>query len=252
MSTRSFGRGLIVAFVLFVGAACGDDDSGSGNALDLGAVLTTSSTTTSSTTTSSTSSTVAPGGLFDDTGTGAPGSGLFGTDEHDFEPSGTTPEAPSGASSEVTAFYGTDLINVDLAVALYEACAGGDMQACDGMYLDAAGDSEAEAFGATCAGELPSADQYCADIGGSATGTHAPLAGIFTGSAQEGNEAALVNACERGSMNACDALYDLNLGADSRAYGATCGARVDTDQYCSNLYGLGYDWAVAWRDMVGI
>lgn len=250
MSTRLLSRGLIVALVLFA-AACGDD-SGSGEALDLGAALTTSTTSTSSTTTSSTSSTVAPGGLFDDTGTGAPGSGLFGSDEHDFEPSGSTPAAPSGGSSEVTVFYGSDLVDVDMGVALYEACAGGDMQACDGMYLDSAGDSDAETFGATCAGELPSADQYCTDLGGSADGTHAPLPGAFSGSAQEGTESALVNACTRGSMNACDALYDLNLGAESQAYGATCGDRVQTDQYCSNLYGLGYEWAVAWRDMVGL
>ena len=45
------------------------------------------------------------------------------------------------------------------------------------------------------------------------------------------------------SMNACDALYDLDLGAESRAYGATCGGRIETTEWCSDLYGLGYEYS---------
>lgn len=238
-------------------AGCGDDEGASSGGIGgfLDGATTTSTTADSTTTTSTTvdddDDDDGPGGLFDDSGTGAPGSGLF-TGGHNEGPAPTTPSDPGQGGGEITVFYGSELVDQTKGAALHEACSGGDMQACDTMYFDSAPESDGEAFGATCGGELPEADRYCVELSSGSTGTHAPMGESFTGAAAEGNEAALVNACYYGSMNACDALYDLNLGAESRAYGATCGARVDTDQYCANLYGLGYEWAVAWRSMVGL
>lgn len=256
-------RHSVIAVALFVLAAgCGDDDAADGDSgSGLGGFLAGSSTTEATTTTEPTTTTSSdddddnagdgPGGLFDDGGVGAPGSGLF-DGGHNEGPAPDTPSDPGGGSSDIAAFFGSDLIDPGLGAALHQACAAGDMQACDTMYYDSAPDSDGEAFGATCGGELPTADRFCTELSGAATGSHAPMGQAYSGSAAEGNEAALVNACYRGSMNACDALYDLNLGAESRAYGATCGSRVDTDQYCANLYGLGYEWAIAWRPLVGL
>ena len=260
MTFRSSRRltGALLAALVVLAAGCGDDDSGgsSGGSGWQSALTTTTTeaetTTTSTTEAETTTTTSGSGGLFDDSGTGAPGSGLFGTGEHDFDSDAPPPEAPEEGDAEVVAFYGTELVDIELGWLLFDACASGDMAACDTMYIDAAPGSDAEQFGATCAGELPEADRYCVELPSASTHSYVPAGGPYTGSVASDLEEALVNACGRGSMNACDALFDYALGEASQLYGAPCGDRIQTNLYCSVEWGLGYDWAVAWRDAVGI
>lgn len=243
-------RAGLIALVLLA-AACGDDggdDEGGG----LGALVTT---TTEDEVEETTTTTEADDddGLFDDDGTGSPGSGLFGGDVGEHDADVDVDDIDDLDTGDPTEFYASADIDVDLANALHDACAGGDMQACDTMYLDTPADSDAEAFGATCGGALPSADAYCVTLGGDATGTYVPLGTPFAGTSTDETEQALLEACELGGMNACDALYVVSAqGTEAFAYGASCGGRIETTSYCTDLYSLGYDYHQAWLASVGL
>lgn len=236
--------GLIV--LVLMAAACGDDggDEGGGG---LGALVTTTTEAEETTTT-----TEEGGGLFDDDGTGTPGEGLFGGDvDHDVD---VDPDDVGDLdASDPFVYFGSEAIDVDLAAALDGACAGGDMQACDTLYLDTPGDTQAEAFGATCGGALPSADAYCVTLDSATTGSYVPLGSAFTGTTADDTEAQLVEVCGLGGMNACDALYAYAAdGSPSRDYGATCGGRIDTTEWCTDLYSLGYGYHQEWLAQVGL
>ncbi|QGG95911.1 hypothetical protein [Actinomarinicola tropica] len=128
-----------IAILALVLASCGgDDEDARGNLADL-----VEDTTTTSTEAATTTTVDDLGGLFDDDGTGAPGSGIFTGDaeEHDVD---VDEDAPTFDETDPATFFGTDTIDLDLAQSLYEACRDGDMQACDTMYLDTLVDSPAE------------------------------------------------------------------------------------------------------------
>lgn len=239
--------------VCFLAAACGDDDGGgaSGGGGLAALVTTTTEAETTTTVEETTTTTSGGGGLFSDGGTGQPGSGIFSGDvgSHDIDPGAITDIDRTDPSE----FYGSADIDVDKALALYDACAGGDMQACDTMYLDTPVGTAAEAFGATCGGELPEADVYCVTLTSGTTGSYVPLGTPYTLGFADDTEEALVNACHRGGMQACDALYVWSdQSSPAFAYGAQCGGRVETNNYCSDLYSLGYDYHQAWLAANGL
>lgn len=247
MNARPRRAGLragIVCLALLV-AACGDDDGGQagGNLADLVDETTTTSEVEETTTTTESDG----GSLFDDEGTGVPGSGIFtgGAEDHDVE---VDTDAPTFEETDPETFFGTSLVDPDLARSLYEACRDGDMQACDTMYLDTLIDTPAESYGATCGGALPEANVYCVTLDSSETGSYIPLGSDFTGTTTTENEQRVVEACGRGGMNACDALYQLSDDQTMKAYGATCGGRIETTEWCSDLYGLGYEYFQAWAE----
>ncbi|QGG95910.1 hypothetical protein [Actinomarinicola tropica] len=82
-----------------------------------------------------------------------------------------------------------------------------------------------------------------------ATGSYVPLGSPFDGTTTSEDEQRIVDACSRGGMNACDALYQMSEeGTAQKAYGSTCGGRTQTSEWCSDLYGLGYEYFQAWVD----
>lgn len=250
MNARPRRAGLragIVCLALIV-AACGDDDGGGqagGNLADLVDETTTTSEVEETTTTTESGGS----SLFDDEGTGVPGSGIFtgGADDHDVD---VDADAPTFEETDPETFFGTSLVDPELARSLYEACRDGDMQACDTMYLDTLVDSPAETYGAVCGGALPSADAYCVTLDSPQTGSYVPLGSPFDGTDEVSeNEQSAIDACELGGMNACDALYSMSeAGSPQQAYGGTCGGRIETTEWCSDLYGLGYGYFQAWLD----
>jgi hypothetical protein len=127
------------------------------------------------------------------------------------------------------AFYGTDPI-LDT---LWDWCEDGAMWACDELYLRAVAGSDYEWFGATC-GDLVDTDEWCTIL------YDAPEAESF-GDVPELDE--LWVDCESGVGDwavACDLLFELApLDTQYREFGGTCGGRLDTDEWCEDLYPSG-------------
>lgn len=105
--------------------------------------------------------------------------------------------------------------------ALWAACAAGDWEACDTLYIEAPEGSEDEWFGATCGG-LSDGSRWCVDE--------------FGGAGGYGDEAYLDDlwdACSFGDWEACDQLYlESPAGSEYEAFGATCGNRTDGSLWC--------------------
>jgi S1-C subfamily serine protease len=105
---------------------------------------------------------------------------------------------------------------------LWDACAGGNMAACDDLYFESPLNSNYEHFGATCGG-----------IGhsfGTCTWDHDNEPEWWPSDAIEYGDSVyldgLWDACASGDMDACDTLYyDSPLGSDYEQFGATCGGR---------------------------
>ncbi len=107
--------------------------------------------------------------------------------------------------------------------ALWDACAAGDMAACDDLYALSPIGSEYEAFGDTCGGtQAPGSGSFCtAD-----TGSNGSTAAFTYG--DDSAMDALWDACEQGDMGACDELYMLApIGSEYETYGDTCGYRQE-------------------------
>jgi hypothetical protein len=107
--------------------------------------------------------------------------------------------------------------------ALWDACEGGDLDACDRLYWSSPIGSEYEEFGASCG-----------DLDGSAPVDGCGTEGGFDGEGTADDYGddpeldALWDACEDGDWDACDDLY-WSTPIDSRyeEFGATCGDRVE-------------------------
>lgn len=235
---------LFGAAILALGlTGCGDKE---------GAAPTTSAPTTAAPTTTT------AGSLSADDET-SPGSGLFGASDDD---SGASSSSSSSSSEDeltdedVYEAFGSDLVDVDLAVALWGACGEGDMQACETLFLDSAERSDAEAWGLTCGG-LDEDDEglSCLDRHDSAsTGDYVPLAVAYRGATPSDDIVAqLVQKCGEGSMNACDALLVSSAeGSEPYEYGELCGGRSDDTALCVDQFGLGKAALQQWLDDNGL
>ncbi|MFC7403554.1 hypothetical protein [Georgenia alba] len=111
--------------------------------------------------------------------------------------------------------YGDDAALDDL----WDACEGGDGQACDDLFYESPYDSEYEDFGWTCGERHP---------GGERGGECAVALGDAADRYGEDPELdALWDACEAGDPAACDDLYlDSPSGSEYEDFGFTCGGRV--------------------------
>jgi len=109
---------------------------------------------------------------------------------------------------------------------LYTACEGGDMQACDDLYLESPGGSDYEEFGRTCGNRTDGA-RWCVDEAGFGT--------VDT----YGDDAyldALWDDCAAGDMTACDALYQESpVGSGYEAFGDTCGGLTAGGTWCVEI-----------------
>ena len=96
--------------------------------------------------------------------------------------------------------------------ALWDACADGDLAACDELYESAAEDSEYRTFGSTCGETETESHGDCA--------TNA----VPRAYGDDPELDALWDACADGDLAACDELYE-NAADDSayRVFGNTCG-----------------------------
>lgn len=153
----------------------------------------------------------------------------FGSDYETFgDTCGGRQDASSGAWCDEQATssgsYGSD----PALDALWDACAGGDMAACDNLYISSPLGSEYEEFGDTCGGTQSGGD-YC-DVESQEPAT--------TGGTTYGSDPALDalwDACEGGDMAACDNLFmDSPIDSEYETFGDTCGGRQDagTDFWC--------------------
>jgi hypothetical protein len=125
--------------------------------------------------------------------------------------------------------------------ALWDACAAGDMVACDDLYGSSRIGTEYERFGDTCGGQTDGG-AYCAgsDPGSDAGSDAGPAPGVdpgATGTAYGDDPVldALWDACAAEDLQACDDLYfDSPSGSEYETFGDTCGGRTDGGSLCSS------------------
>lgn len=134
------------------------------------------------------------------------------------EPETTEPETPGPSTPETdTGMYGSDP-ELD---ALYDACADGDMVACDELYFNSGYGTEYEEFAITCGGTDTDNYGFC-DSSGSTDGS---------GAMNYGDDAtldALYDECEGGDLAACDTMWwDSEIGSEYEELAETCGGRTD-------------------------
>lgn len=107
---------------------------------------------------------------------------------------------------------------------LWDACAGGDLEACDSLYWQAPIGSEYEEFGSTCGGTggaVGVGPGSCADTEQQSYGQDADLD-------------ALHDACGAGDGAACESLFwEAPVGSDYEEFGATCGGREERGSDCT-------------------
>lgn len=118
---------------------------------------------------------------------------------------------------------------------LWDACEGGDMEACDNLFRESPLGSEYEDFGNTC-GNRTDGGRYCVDED---IATDAPTAGeegsddALSAPGDDPELDALWNACAGGDMGACDDLYfQAPSGSQYEDFGDTCGNRTDGGTIC--------------------
>ncbi|MGO1622547.1 MAG: hypothetical protein ACTHXS_07230, partial [Flaviflexus sp.] len=126
------------------------------------------------------------------------GLGVIGSDDAELPVELTDREGTYGSDSELDA--------------LWDACADGDLAACDELYENAAEDSEYRTFGSTCGETETESHGDCA--------TNA----VPRAYGDDPELDALWDACADGDLAACDELYE-NAVDDSayRVFGNTCG-----------------------------
>jgi len=121
---------------------------------------------------------------------------------------------------------------------LRTACATGDMESCDSLFMIARPGTEEEQFGDTCGG-LTEGGGYCTDLGTGAgdtgTGTDSGTdSGTAAGSyGDDPTLDALYDACKAGDGQSCDDLFmDSPVGSEYEAFADTCGGRTSGGTYC--------------------
>jgi len=127
---------------------------------------------------------------------------------------------------------------------LQDACASGDMAACDTLYRDSPVGSVYESFGGTC-GERT--EYLAGDCSEHADGEPAPVVpapdaepeAVEPAPADEDPLASLRTACAAGDAQACDSLWAQSpVGSEDELFGATCGGRLEPeDGTCSSREG---------------
>lgn len=157
---------------------------------------------------------------------------------------GGSDDNPTGAAAEPTAPVpvtdaatpGTDA-EMD---ALWVACADGDMQACDDLFVRSEVGSEYEEFGRTCGGRVDDAllcvDAFTGgDSGTTEAGSTLPEAGPEA--PPPGTDAAMDElwmACADEDWEACDDLFfESGIGSEYEEFGRTCGYRIEDAFLCS-------------------
>ncbi len=99
---------------------------------------------------------------------------------------------------------------------LWDACANGNMDACNQLYYESPAGSEYEAFGSTCGYTEGWTNGGC--TGGSSGGGAAYTYG------DDAYLDGLWDACSGGDMEACDQLYyESPVDSEYETFGATCG-----------------------------
>ncbi len=105
---------------------------------------------------------------------------------------------------------------------LWDACAAGDMTACDALFSESPVGTEYEDFGGTC-GYQTDGTLWCIE---------AVLGEVFT----YGDDAyfdALWDACAASDWPACDTLYSESpIGSEYEEFGGTCGYLTDGSEWC--------------------
>jgi hypothetical protein len=117
---------------------------------------------------------------------------------------------------------------------LHDACAGGDLQACDELYVSSPYGSAYESFGASCGRRTEGSYGTCA--GSTPQQAPEPVPADRPDDATERSSLApLRSACAEGDDEACDQLYwQSPAGTSDESFGATCGGRaVSTAGGCS-------------------
>ncbi len=123
--------------------------------------------------------------------------------------------------------------------ALWDACEGGDMAACDDLYRDSPTGSDYERFGDTC-GDRSEGGDWCINrpLDGGAAGLGDQSALSSGESMNYGDDAALDalwDSCEAGDGAACDQLYrDSPAGSEYEQFGDSCGGRTDGGTWCAS------------------
>lgn len=137
---------------------------------------------------------------------------------------------------------------------LWDECEEGNWDACDDLFMESPFGSEYEAFGSTC-GERIDTQEFCDDIAGD-------LEGLDSGTISAGDSAdetddsssgsddsdeptaygddatfdRLWDECSGQDWEACDELFlESPAGSEYEAFGASCGERVDTGEYCVDV-----------------
>lgn len=132
-------------------------------------------------------------------GAGRDGQGT--REDRDFTRTRIAPPAPAGStapagSMSVTMTFGED----PYMDALYDQCGGGDMEACDELYMLSEAGSEYEEFGATCgATQAPGYEYWCSESSAwvDYDDTDAYLDELY-------------GWCAAGDMASCDELYTVS------------------------------------------
>lgn len=148
----------------------------------------------------------------------------LGSDEEDFGWTCGGRTQGGGGCTDLGAFtYGDD---EDLD-ALWDACDGGDMAACDELYFSSGSGTDYQEFGDTCGGETSGGD-LCDTTGGTVDGA------LSYG--DDPDLDALWDACEAGDAGACGDLYwSSPSGSEYEDFGGTCGNRSDSYAICEDL-----------------
>ena len=156
------------------------------------------------------------------------GTGVLGGDDPNpaaeetliLDPTTDTPTTDAPRTTEPTSdtpfTYGDDA-ELD---ALWDACAEGDMVACDELYFSSGFDTEYEEFGSTCGRTQDDATALCAtDV---ETGTPVTTYG------DDPMLDELWDACEAGDFEACDELWwNSAIDSDYEMFAETCGGRTE-------------------------
>lgn len=123
--------------------------------------------------------------------------------------------------------------------ALWDACEGGDMAACDTLYASSPQGSEYAEFGDTCGGQTDGGVYCDSDVTEGTDGTESTEGTALGGSYGDDPELdALWDSCQTGSGTACDDLYWASPGgSEYEDFGATCGGRVEFAVSCSDEIG---------------
>ena len=105
--------------------------------------------------------------------------------------------------------------------ALWDACAAGDLSACDRLYFESPVGSEYERFGDTC-GEQREPGGLCAGaVGGGVYGSDPGLDALW-------------DSCAGADFGACDRLYfESPVGSEYERFGGTCGERRKQGGLCA-------------------